>query len=102
MPRVPARKRTTCQRPSGLDFEHKLKVKRLPASAGNHSSRRVLSWLRTTAGRAPNTCKSSENQPFGAGDSGERVSNTWVINPRYWDSPGKPGLIPDGPSDLRF
>jgi hypothetical protein len=24
-----------------LDFEHKLKVKRSPATAGNHSSRRV-------------------------------------------------------------
>lgn len=32
---------------------------------------------------------------FRPGISGERVSNTWAICPRFWDNPGKPGLIPD-------
>src|SRR3954470_9506481 len=35
------------------------------------------------------------------GDSGERVSNTWVTHPWYQDSPRKLGLIPDGPTALR-
>ena len=29
------------------------------------------------------------------GISGERVSNTWAICPRFWDNTGKPVLIPD-------
>src|SRR3954465_12233936 len=35
------------------------------------------------------------------GESGERVSNTWVTHPWYRDSPRKLGLIPDGPTALR-
>jgi hypothetical protein len=30
-------------------------------------------------------------------ESGERVSNTWVMCPGLWDSHGKPWLIPDNP-----
>ena len=40
------------------------------------------------------TCKSSENLAFGPGESGERVSNTWVICLGAWDNLGKLGLIP--------
>ena len=36
-------------------------------------------------------CKS--NDP--ARDSGRRVSNTWVIYPRFGDNSSKDGLIPD-------
>ena len=31
-------------------------------------------------------------------ESGERVSNTWVTCPGFWDNSGKPLLIPDDPA----
>ena len=31
-------------------------------------------------------------------ESGERVSNTWVMCPELWDNSGKPLLIPDNPA----
>ena len=48
----------------------------------------------------PNTCKSNEKLtffPFGErrlAESGERVSNAWVIYPVVGDNPPKGGLIP--------
>ena len=47
------------------------------------------------AGGVPNTCKSSDEAPFGGYISGERVSNTWVTFPKDGDNSWKQGLIPD-------
>ena len=41
----------------------------------------------------PNTCKSYD--PVAISESGERVSNTWMIYPQDWDNPSKGGLIPN-------
>ena len=52
------------------------------------------------AGGVPNTCKSNEkltSDSFGMmrlAESGERVSNAWVIYPKVGDNPPKGGLIP--------
>ncbi len=47
------------------------------------------------AGGVPNTCKSSDEAPFGEYISGGRVSNTWVICPKDGDNFWKQELIPD-------
>ena len=44
------------------------------------------------AGGVDKACKSYG--PFG--DSGKRVSNTWITNPKVRHSPEKSGVIPDG------
>ena len=59
--------------------------------------RRVRSWLRTNAGGAPNTCKSSGGPAFGPAISGERASNAWATCPPPWNSRGKPRVMPDAP-----
>ena len=52
------------------------------------------------AGGVPNTCKSNEKLTFDSfgmirlAESGERVSNAWVIYPKVGDNPPKGGLIP--------
>ena len=46
------------------------------------------------AGGVPNTCKSSDEAPFGEYISGERVSNTWVTCPEDGDNSWKQELIP--------
>ena len=55
---------------------------------------RVWSWLRTNAGGVPNTCKSSEEIPFGDEPSGGRVSNTWATCLIEGNSLPKGRLIP--------
>ncbi len=47
------------------------------------------------AGGVPNTCKSSDEAPFGEYISGGRVSNTWVTYPEDGDNLWKQKLIPD-------
>ena len=47
------------------------------------------------AGGVPNTCKSSDEAPFGEYISGGRVSNTWVIYLKDGDNSWKQELIPD-------
>ena len=42
-----------------------------------------------------NTCKSNEKQGLAPVESGERVSNAWVMYPVAGDNSGKPGLIPN-------
>ena len=44
----------------------------------------------------PNTCKSSDEAPFGEYISGGRVSNTWVTYLEDGDNSWKQELIPDG------
>ncbi len=42
-----------------------------------------------------NTCKSNEKQGLAPVESGERVSNAWVMYPVAGDNSGKPELIPN-------
>ncbi len=48
----------------------------------------------------PNTCKSYGRISFGRSESGARVRNAYATCPVQGDSPGKPGLIPHGITDL--
>ena len=82
----------------GMDFEHKLKVKKiagdsLPAihlhGEFDPGSGRTLAARLTHASRARTLLRE--------GDSGERVSNTWIICPGVGNNAGKPALIPHIP-----
>ena len=55
---------------------------------------------RTLAARLTHASR-ARTRGFGPGDSGERVSNTWITCPRHRNSPGKLGLMPDSPTSLR-
>src|ERR687884_116901 len=80
--------------PKEGDFELKLELNQLATRLRSETQTDFHGEFdpgsgRTLAARLTHASRAT-NQPFGAGESGERVSNTWVTCPRLRDNTGKP------------